>query len=148
VDQTIEVVVPLVFILILLWLINRSRRQSRQMAQTQEELHPGLHVMTTSGLHGTVIALEEPDLVVLEIADGVHTRWDRRAIALVVRTETAGDQADHGSDSDSDPDDAGTYRPADPGTAARADRVVDLTDAVPADSTEPAHHDQIPESRA
>jgi preprotein translocase subunit YajC len=46
-------------------------------------VQPGSRVMTTSGVHAVVVSVEEPSIVVLEIAPGVHTRWARQAIAEV-----------------------------------------------------------------
>ena len=42
-------------------------------------LAPGDRVLTTSGLHATVVATADETLD-LEIASGVRTRWDRRVI--------------------------------------------------------------------
>ncbi len=103
--------------LFLLYLVfSRTRRQQRVFAQVQAELRPGLAVMTTSGLHGTVISIEDAGIVVLEIAPGVHTRWARAAMAEVF-----------------DPD------RAEPGDAAP---VVDLTDLEREDRTDHEREDR------
>lgn len=67
------------------------RTRSRQLAATrqmQAGLAVGAAVMTTSGLHGRVVALED-DVVELEIAPGVVVRWARAAIAEIRSTEPA-----------------------------------------------------------
>lgn len=59
------------------------RRQKRAMAQAQQlqsSLTNGDRVMTTSGLHGTVVASADETTVDLEIAPGVRTTWLRAAI--------------------------------------------------------------------
>jgi preprotein translocase subunit YajC len=59
-----------------------SRRQRRAMRRAQEmqsSLVEGDRVMTTSGMHATVVGLGE-DTVELEIAAGVTTTWVRQAI--------------------------------------------------------------------
>jgi preprotein translocase subunit YajC len=73
-------IVPL---LLLYVLFTRARRQQRLSVTVQESVRPGMRVMTTSGIYGVVIAIEEPAVVVLEIAPGVQTRWARQAIAQV-----------------------------------------------------------------
>jgi preprotein translocase subunit YajC len=73
---------PLLLLLMLFMIISRSRRQQRQLVAVQASIEPGLRVMTTSGVHGTVISLGD-DTVVLEIAPGVHTTWARPAIAEI-----------------------------------------------------------------
>lgn len=70
-----------------LLLILNFRRQRRVIADAQRlqnSLANGDRVMTTSGLHATVVGSPDktPDetTVELEIAPGVHTRWLRAAI--------------------------------------------------------------------
>lgn len=75
---------PLLFLAVLaLPLILGSRRQKRAMAEAQRlqsSLTTGDRVMTTSGLHGTVVGTANEDTVDLEIAPGVRTTWIRAAI--------------------------------------------------------------------
>ena len=76
--------------LFLLYLVfSRTRRQQRVFAEVQAGIRPGLRVMTTSGVHATVISIEDGGIVVLEIAPGVHTRWARAAVAEVFDPEQA-----------------------------------------------------------
>lgn len=59
-----------------------SRRQRKAMRQAQEmqnSLVEGDRVMTTSGMHATVVGTGESTLE-LEIAPGVTTTWVRQAI--------------------------------------------------------------------
>ncbi|MPZ65038.1 MAG: preprotein translocase subunit YajC [Pseudonocardiaceae bacterium] len=59
-----------------------SRRQRRAMREAQEiqnSLVEGDRVMTTSGMHATVVGLGE-DTLELEISPGVTTTWVRQAI--------------------------------------------------------------------
>lgn len=66
-------------ILLLIYLMVSQRRRGRALAQAQQALQAGQEVMTSSGLHGVVSALEH-DVVHLRIAEGVVVRHDRRAI--------------------------------------------------------------------
>lgn len=76
--------------LLLIWMIfTRARRQQRATAAVQASIQPGLWAMTTSGLHGKLIAAGDEPTVILEIAPGVHTRWARLAIAEVFDTDPA-----------------------------------------------------------
>jgi preprotein translocase subunit YajC len=66
-----------------LLLILNFRRQRRVIADAQRlqnSLANGDRVMTTSGLHATVVGSPDETTVELEIAPGVHTRWLRAAI--------------------------------------------------------------------
>lgn len=68
---------------LLLPLIIGTRRQKRAMADAQRlqsSLTNGDRVMTTSGLHGTVVGCADETTIDLEIAPGVRTTWLRAAI--------------------------------------------------------------------
>jgi preprotein translocase subunit YajC len=63
--------------------LTRGNAARRAVRETQESLEPGMQVMTGSGLFARVVEVET-DVVVLEIAPGQHSRWDRRAVVRVV----------------------------------------------------------------
>ena len=75
---------PLLFIVVLaIPLILNARRQKRAIADAQRlqsSLTNGDRVVTTSGLHATVVGSTDDSTVDLEIAPGVRTRWLRAAI--------------------------------------------------------------------
>lgn len=75
---------PILFIgLIYFGFIRPQRARARRASQQSEQLVPGVQVMTTAGLYGTVAAVED-DAVLIEVAPGVTTRWAKAAIARVV----------------------------------------------------------------
>ncbi|HEY2306623.1 MAG TPA: preprotein translocase subunit YajC [Streptosporangiaceae bacterium] len=63
--------------------IRPQRNRQRAAAQTQRGVEPGSRVRTTAGMYGTVISVEDQD-VILELAPGVEVRFLRRAIMDVV----------------------------------------------------------------
>ncbi len=73
----------LIFVLFYFLVIRRGQRQQQQVRDVQRSLAVGQQVVTTAGLYATVMAVED-DVVVLEIAPGVHTRYARAAVARVV----------------------------------------------------------------
>lgn len=84
---------PLLILLIpllALWamVMRPAQKRQRAMAALRAALEPGQEVMTTSGLFGTVRALED-DVVHLEVADGVVLRFARGAVADVVTPDDA-----------------------------------------------------------
>ena len=100
---------PLLFIavLVLPLMILNTRRQKRAMADAQrlqDSLTNGDRVMTTSGLHGTVVGSEDKTTVDLEIAPGVRTTWLRAAIREKI--------VDHGAEPDPDGTAEATAQPA------------------------------------
>ena len=86
--------------LLLLWfMVSRGRRQQRELAATQNALEPGTRVMTSSGMFAEVVAVED-DAVVLEIAPGVHTRWNKRAIGQVLPETDDAEPIDEAEDAE------------------------------------------------
>ena len=83
VDQYAGLIFLALPLLLLYIVFSRTRRQQRLLAAAQASIRPGLRVMTTSGVHATVVSADDDSTVVLEIAPGVPTRWARQAIAQV-----------------------------------------------------------------
>ncbi|NUW45635.1 preprotein translocase subunit YajC [Nonomuraea rhodomycinica] len=78
-------ILPLILLVVVFYflLIRPQRKRQQEAAQMQNSLTPGARVMTTTGLFGTVVAVENED-VVLEVAPGIETRWVKAAIGRVV----------------------------------------------------------------
>ncbi|RKS77730.1 preprotein translocase subunit YajC [Motilibacter peucedani] len=76
---------PLLLIAGVFWLLVLRPAQARrqQAAQVQAELAPGARIVTTSGLFATVLAVEG-DVMLLETAPGVTSRWARGALGRVL----------------------------------------------------------------
>ncbi|MGL5818111.1 MAG: preprotein translocase subunit YajC [Phycicoccus sp.] len=71
-------VVPL---LLLVWMFVTQRNRARQVQALQSSLAVGDEVLTTSGLYGTIAALEDR-VVSLDVGGGTVVRFDRRAIGM------------------------------------------------------------------
>ena len=90
--NSLGALLPFILILLAFWLliIRPARNRQRQQAHMQSELAPGQEVMTTSGLHAKVSAVED-DVVVLEVSPGVTMRWAKQAVARILpAAETGG----------------------------------------------------------
>ncbi|HVE99593.1 MAG TPA: preprotein translocase subunit YajC [Mycobacteriales bacterium] len=72
--------------------IRPQKARLRALRETQEALQPGLAVMTTAGLYGTVTRVTDED-VHLEVAPGVEVRFARAAVARRVDEPTGGGSA-------------------------------------------------------
>ncbi|MET7331350.1 preprotein translocase subunit YajC [Nonomuraea sp. NPDC005650] len=97
---------PLILLVVVFYflLIRPQRKRQQEALQMQNSLAPGARVMTTTGLFGTVVAVDNED-VVLEIAPGIETRWVKAAIGRVVTPgdapaadETSDDEATSGEE--------------------------------------------------
>ncbi|MEV0027520.1 preprotein translocase subunit YajC [Nocardia sp. NPDC050793] len=90
-----ELLFPLLLVALLVPMflgIRRQKREAEKVTAMQDNLKIGDAVITTSGLWGTVVDLDD-DTVDLEIAEDVVTTWLRQAIREV-RTvdETTADE--------------------------------------------------------
>jgi preprotein translocase subunit YajC len=79
----------LVAMFVLLWalLIRPQKAKQRQQQQMLETIEPGDEILTVGGIYGIVVEVEEDDDLVVEIADGIHVRAARRAVATVVKPD-------------------------------------------------------------
>jgi preprotein translocase subunit YajC len=68
-------------VLLLLYLFMISRRGQRQTQAFQRSLSVGDDVVTTSGMFGRIVAIDD-GVVALEVAPGTTLRFDRRAIGM------------------------------------------------------------------
>ena len=86
--ENISALLPLLLIAVAFYFLILRPTRTRQAAQraTVARLAPGVRIMTTAGLYGTVVALEGDDIV-LEIAPGVTVRYVAAAVAKVLDPE-------------------------------------------------------------
>lgn len=88
-----ELLLPLLFILPLLWLFSRQRKQQQSQVQLQHQLQPGVEIMTTAGMFGRVVAVQD-GVMTLEVSPGVQVRLVTAAVAKFV-TEPVAPVVDH-----------------------------------------------------
>ena len=82
-------IVLLLGLLVLVYLnVAGRRRTQRRRAELDQRLVPGAEVVTTSGLHGSVDEVDDDGTVLLEIAPGWVTRWEKAAVARIIDTPT------------------------------------------------------------
>ncbi|MGL5909353.1 MAG: preprotein translocase subunit YajC [Phycicoccus sp.] len=67
--------------LLLVWMFVTQRNRAKQVQALQSSLTVGEEVLTTSGLYGTIAALEDR-VVSLDVGGGTVVRFDRRAIGM------------------------------------------------------------------
>ncbi len=67
--------------LLLIFIVFSQRRRAHQVQAMQSSLSVGDEVVTTSGLYGTIVALDEK-VVTLDTGAGSNLRYDRRAIGM------------------------------------------------------------------
>jgi preprotein translocase subunit YajC len=90
--------VPLVFYFLLIR--PQSKRRKQQM-QIQNDIQPGVGVLTTSGMRATVVEVDDDGLL-LEIADGVEVRFVKQAVMQVLKDPEPDELDDEDDDLDED----------------------------------------------
>lgn len=80
-------IIVVLFVLLYMTMIRPQRNRQRQAQQMQSTVMPGSRIRTTAGIYGTVISVEDGDVVV-EVAPGVNIRMLRRAVMEVVQDGT------------------------------------------------------------
>jgi len=77
-----NLLIPLLLVALVIPMFLGRRRQQRAVAEAsafQDSLTVGERVMTTAGLHATLVSIDD-DTVELEIAPGVITTWNRLVV--------------------------------------------------------------------
>lgn len=67
--------------LLLIWMFFTQRQRAKQVQALQSSLQVGQEVVTTSGLYGTITALDDT-VATLDVGNGTTLRFDRRAIGM------------------------------------------------------------------
>lgn len=66
-------------LLLIAFMFTSQRKRQRAFLEQQQALAVGQDVVTTSGLHGRIVTIDQ-SVAVLEIAPGTQVRWERRAL--------------------------------------------------------------------
>lgn len=92
----------LVLLVVLVFFIFRNRRKrQRDQAQLQTKMVPGVEIMLTFGLYGTLVSIDDENNVAeVEIAPGTVIKVHRQTLGRVVEPVVA--QADESADDSGD----------------------------------------------
>lgn len=100
------------FVLLYALLIRPQRQKQRAQQAMLSKIASGDEVLTVGGIYGIVQELDDDDDLVVEIAEGIHVRMARRAVASVIPAD--------------EQDDAGVARDEDDVVDAEAEEVEGL----------------------
>ena len=94
----------IVAVVALAWVLFIRPSQARQKAarEKSDTLAPGDEVLTVGGLYGIVQEIEEEGDLIVEIAEGIHVRIARRAVATVVKPDEEDDENDDAHEHEAD----------------------------------------------
>jgi preprotein translocase subunit YajC len=129
----------LLAVLVLLWalLIRPQRSRQRQQQELLTSIEPGDEILTVGGIYGIVQEIDEEDDLIVEVADAVHVRIARRAVAGVVKPDADEDEEDEDDGGEADEPRDAADKPTDAADEADGvDRVNDSEDFVRDDDPE------------
>ena len=92
--ESLGTLLPIILIGVVFYLLimRPARNRQRKQAEMMSALTPGTRVMTTAGVYGTLVAIDDDDAE-LEIAPGVVIRVVKAAIGKVIDPVPAPDDA-------------------------------------------------------
>ena len=141
-------IVLLLGLLVLVYLNFAGRRRAqRRRAEMDQRLVPGAEIVTTSGLHGSVDEVDDDGTVLLEIAPGWVTRWEKAAVARVIALPTD-EVAEEDEAAAGATETAETPDPAEPYGTAQPEPYGTAEPTVPAEPTAGPSTDPTPEPGA
>jgi preprotein translocase subunit YajC len=79
-------IIVVLFGVLYMTMIRPQRNRQRQAQQMQNTVVPGQKIRTTAGIYGTVVSIDDQDVVV-EVAPGVNIRMLRKAVMNVVQDD-------------------------------------------------------------
>ena len=86
-----------------LLIIRPQRARAKAAQQLQESLEPGVEVMTTAGIFGTLTEIRD-DSVIIEVSPGVNLRVVKAAVGRVITADATDDDAADDADPDTTAD--------------------------------------------
>lgn len=92
--ESLGTLLPILLIGVVFYLLimRPARNRQRKQAEMMSALAPGTQVMTTAGVYGTLVSIDDEDAEI-EIAPGVVIRVVKAAIGKVVEAEQAPSEA-------------------------------------------------------
>lgn len=82
--------------------IRNQKKRAAATSEMQNSLEAGSRVQLHAGLFGTVVEAEEGENVMIEIAPGLVTEWNRMAIREIIKPETEAPAIESIDDADID----------------------------------------------
>lgn len=86
-------ILGMLFFIFYFILIRPQQKRLKIQRELMKSLKKGDKVMTTGGIMGTIVKLENDDVVQLEIAQGVKIRMARASVSEVVNDKPSGESA-------------------------------------------------------
>jgi preprotein translocase subunit YajC len=100
VDQNILTIgLVVVFAVMLIFMFRNSRKRQREAQELQTKMVPGVEVMTSQGIFGTLISVDDDtNQAIIETTPGTQLRVHRQTLSKVVEPEAPADASETPAD--------------------------------------------------
>ncbi|MEU6659411.1 preprotein translocase subunit YajC [Streptomyces sp. NPDC046821] len=125
--MNIVTLLPFIVLIGAMFLMTRSAKKKQQAAgQMRDQMQPGSGVRTIGGMYATVKEVHD-EMVLLEVAPGVHACYAKNAIGAVLDDDEY-NRIVHGTESDEHDAFEGTVVPDDASSLTESDKTADESD--------------------
>lgn len=89
----LTIIMLVVLALLIIFMFRNSKKRQKTAAELREKIVPGVEVMTTQGVYGTLLSIDEDtNQILVESTPGTVLRLHRQSIARVVEPEAPRDE--------------------------------------------------------
>jgi preprotein translocase subunit YajC len=99
------IIIAAMFALLWMLLIRPQRAKQQKQRELLNTVDVGDEILTVGGLYGIVQEIDEEDDLVVEIAEGIHARIARRAVAIIVKPDDELEDDEYDEEVDDEVDD-------------------------------------------
>lgn len=89
----VTIVILLLLVVLIVFMFRNRRKRANEQAELQKKMQPGVELMLTFGLYGTLVSVDDDENVAeVEIAPGTVIKVHRQTLGRIVEpvAETAG----------------------------------------------------------
>lgn len=85
----LTIIMVLLLVVLIIFMVRSSRKRKQQAEELQSKMVPGKRIMTSSGIFGTLLWIDDEKLQAgIEVAPGVELVVHRQILAQVVEEDT------------------------------------------------------------
>jgi preprotein translocase subunit YajC len=120
------IVMVLLLVVLVFFMFRNKRKRDRTQAELATKMVPGVEVMLTFGLYGTVVSIDdETNVAEVEVSPGTIVKVHRQTLGRVVEPVVVDDATDEVAPLDARTDDEAPLDLTKPTYGERAETVVD-----------------------
>lgn len=92
----LTIIMLVVLALLIIFMFRNSRKRQKAASDLREQIVPGVEIMTTQGVYGTLLSIdEETNQILVETTPGTVLRLHRQSIGRVIEPQLPDSEALH-----------------------------------------------------